>query len=58
MEQPKTPSWPLEGQASTPLIRVLLRELRMERQGPTELVLTVTLPRRHPVDLLAFEDDL
>ena len=57
MEQQNTPRWPLHGQASTPLIRVLLRELRVEREAPTELVLTVTLPRRHPHDLLAFDDD-
>ncbi len=57
MEQQNTPRWPLHGQASTPLIRVLLRELRVEREAPTELLLTVTLPRRHPYDLLAFDDD-
>jgi hypothetical protein len=57
MEQPNTPRWSLHGQASVPLIRVLLRELRAEREAPTELVLTVTLPRRHPHDLLVFDDD-
>jgi hypothetical protein len=57
MEQQNTPRWPLPGHASAPLMRILLRELRMQRESPTELVLTVTLPRRRPVDLLAFEDD-
>ena len=57
MEQPNTPGWPLPGRPSTPVIRVLLRELRLQRRAPTELVLTVTLPRRHPRDLLVFDDD-
>jgi hypothetical protein len=58
MEQPKMPRWPLEGQASTPLLRILLRELRQERPSPPELVLTVTLPPPSEGGAAFFDDDL
>ena len=52
MEQPKTPSWALPGQSSSPIVRLLLREVKARR--PPAVVLTVTLPRTRDE---AFLDD-